>query len=160
MAKILRFLQFLAVATAASCLTTVDKRAAGGYVQNPSGSASFTHYSGCGQPGARPSPPPSQMAARRQVDTGHLTACGIPASGFTAAVSQLAFGSGPGLGPGDACGRCFAVTANTDPFSPAFTGPFHTIVVKVTDLCPSQGNEEWCGQSTSSLNNQHGAPVQ
>lgn len=58
MAKILRFLQFLAVATAASCLTTVDKRAAGGYVQNPSGSASFTHYSGCGQPGARPSPHP------------------------------------------------------------------------------------------------------
>lgn len=52
MAKILRFLQFLAVATAASCLTTVDKRATGGYVQNPSGSASFTHYSGCGQPGA------------------------------------------------------------------------------------------------------------
>ncbi|KAL1941305.1 hypothetical protein VTO73DRAFT_7517 [Trametes versicolor] len=136
MAKILRFLQFLAVATAASCLTTVDKRATGGYVQNPSGTASFTHYSGCGQP-----------------------ACGIPASGFTAAVSQLAFGSGPGLGPGDACGRCFAVTANKDPFSPAFTGPFHTIVVKVTDLCPSQGNEEWCGQSTSSPNNQHGAPV-
>lgn len=52
MSKILRFLQFLAVATAASCLTTVDKRATGGYVQNPSGSASFTHYSGCGQPGA------------------------------------------------------------------------------------------------------------
>ena len=66
----------------------------------------------------------------------------------------------PGLGPGDACGRCFAITANADPYSPAFTGPFNTIIVKVTDLCPVAGNQEWCGQSTSNPNNQHNEPVQ
>ncbi|KAH9849936.1 endoglucanase V-like protein [Lenzites betulinus] len=136
MARFLQFLQVIAVATLASCLTTPDKRATGGYVQNPSGTASFTHYSGCNQP-----------------------ACGIAGNGFTAAVSQLAFGSAPGLGPGDACGRCFAVTATQDPYSPAYTGPFHTIIVKVTDLCPLQGNQEWCGQSQSNPDNQHGAPV-
>lgn len=81
------------------------------WVQRASGSASFTQYSGCGAP-----------------------ACGKTASGFTAAVNQLMFGASPGLGPGDACGRCFSVTATADPFSPAYMGPFHTIVVKVTDL--------------------------
>lgn len=114
---------------------TLDARATGGYVQNPSGSASFTMYSGCGSP-----------------------ACGKTASGFTAAINQLAFGSGPGLGAGDACGRCFSLTGQADPYSPAFTGPFKTVVVKVTDLCPVSGNEEWCGQSTSATTNQHGAP--
>jgi hypothetical protein len=81
------------------------------WVQSPSGSASFTMYSGCSSP-----------------------ACGKTATGFTAAVNQLMFGSSPGLGEGDACGRCFSITATSDPFSPSFTGPFHTIVVKVTDL--------------------------
>lgn len=87
-------------------------------------------------------------------------ACGKAASGYTAAISQLAFGSAPGLGAGDACGRCFSLTANADPYSPAFTGPFKTIIVKVTDMCPDQGNQEWCGQTTSSPTNQHGASVQ
>ncbi|KAF4611193.1 hypothetical protein D9613_006908 [Agrocybe pediades] len=113
----------------------LEERATGGYIQNPSGQASFTHYSGCGSP-----------------------ACGKTGSGFTAAMNQLAFGSAPGSGAGDACGRCFAITGTADPFSPAFTGPFHTIVVKVTDLCPVQGNQEWCGQTTSNQNNQHGKP--
>ncbi|KAH8116256.1 endoglucanase V-like protein [Phellopilus nigrolimitatus] len=111
-------------------------RAAGGYIQNESGTASFTMYSGCGSP-----------------------ACGISATGFTAAMSQLSFGSGPGLGAGDACGRCFAVTATEDPFSPSFTGPFQTVVVKVTDLCPASGNEEWCGQTTSNPTNEYGVGV-
>lgn len=62
-------------------------------------------------------------------------ACGKTASGYTAAINQLAFGSGPGLGAGDACGRCFALTGNADPYSPNYTGPFgKSIVVKVTDL--------------------------
>jgi hypothetical protein len=92
----------------------------GDYVQTAGpGNASFTMYSGCAQP-----------------------ACGIAASGFTAAISQLAFGSVPGLGPGDACGRCFSLTGSSDPFSPAYTGPFgKSIVVKVTDMCPVAGNE-------------------
>ncbi|KAI5124213.1 hypothetical protein M0805_005063 [Coniferiporia weirii] len=118
------------------CAVKIDRRATGGYAQNPSGTASFTMYTGCGSP-----------------------ACGISASGFTAAMNQLSFGSAPGSGAGDACGRCFAVTATEDPFSPSFTGPFHTVVVKVTDLCPISGNEEWCGQTTSDPTNEHGAGV-
>ena len=91
--------------------TPLESRQTGGYVQSPSGSASFTMYTGCGQP-----------------------ACGKTASGFTAAINQLSFGAAPGLGAGDACGRCFVVTGTSDPFSPSFPGPFHSIVVKVTDL--------------------------
>ncbi|PPQ91498.1 hypothetical protein CVT25_013755 [Psilocybe cyanescens] len=124
---------FLLTGLLAVNAAVLEERATGGYVQSSSGAASFTHYSGCGSP-----------------------ACGKTGSGFTAAINQLAFGSGPGLGAGDACGRCFALTGQSDPFSPSFTGPFHTIVVKVTDLCPVQGNQEWCGQSTSNQNNQHG----
>lgn len=75
-------------------------------------------------------------------------------------MNQLSFGTPPGLGAGDACGRCFALTGTEDPFSPSFAGPFHTIVVKVTDLCPVQGNEEWCGQTESDPTNQHGERVQ
>ncbi|KAK7685672.1 hypothetical protein QCA50_011016 [Cerrena zonata] len=137
MARFTSFLFFVAVASIASALTVTEKRATGGYIQTASGQASFTHYSGCNQP-----------------------ACGIAANGFTAAINQLSFGSAPGLGAGDACGRCFAVTASQDPFSPSFPGPFKTIVVKVTDLCPNQGNQEWCGQTQSNQNNQHGKPVQ
>ncbi|PBK71443.1 endoglucanase V-like protein [Armillaria solidipes] len=106
-----------------------------GYVQKTSGSASFTHYSGCGSP-----------------------ACGKTATGYTAAINQLAFGSSSGLGAGDACGRCFAITASADPYSTSYTGPFTTIVVKVTDLCPASGNEQWCGQTQSSLTNSFDMP--
>ncbi|KAH9031326.1 endoglucanase V-like protein [Lactarius pseudohatsudake] len=108
----------------------------GGYIQNPSGTASFTFYSGC-------SPP----------------ACGKSATGFTAAMSQLAFGSPSGLGPGDACGRCFQVTGDKDPYSPDFAGPFNSVVVKVTNLCPASGNEQWCGQTTSQPTNSLGMSV-
>ena len=88
-------------------------------------------------------------------------ACGIAGHGYTAAVSQLTFGSAPGLGPGDACGRCFALTGNRDPYSPAYSGPFgQSIIVKVTDLCPIQGNQEWCGQTQSNPTNQHSESVQ
>ena len=92
--------------------------------------------------------------------TSAVVACGVAGSGFTAAMSQLSFGSAPGLGPGDACGRCFSVTATADPYSPAYTGPFKTIIVKVTDLCPKAGNEEWCGQTSAQPTNQHGAQTQ
>ncbi|KAH9834153.1 endoglucanase [Rhodofomes roseus] len=107
-----------------------------GYYQEPSGSSSFTQYSGCGSP-----------------------ACGVPATGYTAAMSQLSFGSAPGSGPGDACGRCFRLTGSADPYSPNYSGPFNSIVVKVTDLCPASGNEVWCGQTTSDGENQYGMPV-
>lgn len=43
----------------------LEERATGGYVQNPSGAASFTMYTGCGSPGMRLSP------------TGFLSIAGI-----------------------------------------------------------------------------------
>jgi len=133
--KTLSAIALLAVAVQASTID-LEKRQSGGYVQNPSGSASFTYYSGCGSP-----------------------ACGKSATGYTAAINQLSFGSGPGLGAGDACGRCFALTGSADPYSPSYTGPFSSVVVKVTDLCPASGNEVWCGQTKSTPNNQYGKPV-
>jgi len=137
MAKLTSFLYFVAVATIAGALSVdVEKRTTGGYIQNPSGTASFTMYSGCGSP-----------------------ACGKSATGYTAAISQLAFGSLPGSGAGDACGRCFSLTGSADPYSPSYTGPFHSIVVKVTDMCPAAGNAVWCGQTTADPTNQYGKPV-
>ncbi|KAI9433571.1 endoglucanase V-like protein [Lactarius indigo] len=114
----------------------LESRATGGYVQNPSGTASFTYTSNCGHP-----------------------ACGRNATGFTAGISQLAFGSSPGLGAGDACGRCFKVTGDKDPYSQSFTGPFNSIVLKATNLCPASGNEKWCGQTTSQPTNSFGMSV-
>ena len=75
-------------------------------------------------------------------------------------MDQLSFGAAPGSGAGDACGRCFALTGAADPFSPNFAGPFNSVVVKVTDLCPVAGNAEWCGQTTSNPENMHGEAVQ
>ena len=106
-------------------------------MQNPSGNASFTVYSGCG-----------------------AAACGVTATkGFTAAMNQLSFGAAGGDGAGDACGRCFAISGSQDPYSPSFAGPFSTIVVKVTDLCPAGPNEEWCGQTQAKPLNQRDMSV-
>ncbi|KAH7922326.1 endoglucanase V-like protein [Leucogyrophana mollusca] len=126
----------LATLVALAGAVDLESRATGGYLQNPSGSASFTQYTGCGSP-----------------------ACGKSATGYTAAMSQLSFGSAPGSGPGDACGRCFALTGEADPYSPSYTGPFKTVVVKVTDLCPVAGNSVWCGMTTSDPENQYGESV-
>ena len=51
MAKLSTFLCLFSIASVASALTVGEKRATGGYIQNPSGQASFTMYSGCGSPG-------------------------------------------------------------------------------------------------------------
>lgn len=75
-------------------------------------------------------------------------------------MSQLSFGAPPGLGGGDACGRCFHLVANYDPYDPGYKVPSKGITVKVTDLCPVQGNEEWCGQTTQNPLNQHNASTQ
>jgi hypothetical protein len=101
------------------------------YLQQPSGSASFTMYSGCGSGGndnhcSHPGRPVTELFL--------IIACGKTTSGFTAAMNQLAFGASPGLGPGDACGRCFSLTGTADPYSAAYTGPYYSIVVKVTNL--------------------------
>ncbi|KAF8889394.1 endoglucanase V-like protein [Infundibulicybe gibba] len=112
-----------------------DEQATGGYIQHATGSASFTRYADCSQ-----------------------AACGQTARGYTAAINQLAYGASAGLGAGDACGRCFAITGTGDPYSPDYQGSFKSIVVKVTDLCPIEGNEEWCGQTQSNPKNEHSQP--
>ena len=53
-----------------------------------------------------------------------FVACGIAATGYTAAINQLSFGAAPGDGAGDACGRCFRLTGSADPYSPSYTGPW------------------------------------
>ena len=75
-------------------------------------------------------------------------------------MNQLSFGAPGGQGAGDACGRCFRLTGTKDPYSPWYTGPFKSIVVKVNNLCPYQENESFCGQSHSNPLNQFGASVQ
>ena len=110
----------------------LEERAAAKYVQKSSGSASFTMYSGCGSPGDDDNH--CSYLGRPVTELFLTIACGMTGSGFTAAINQLAFGAPPGLGPGDACGRCFSLTGTADPYSPAFTGPFNSIVVKVTNL--------------------------
>ncbi|KZT12299.1 glycoside hydrolase family 45 protein [Laetiporus sulphureus 93-53] len=107
-----------------------------GYYQQPSDNSSFTEYSGCSTP-----------------------ACGETATGYTAAMNQLSFGAPSGDGEGDACGRCFRLTGTVDPYSPDYSGPFYSIVVKVTDLCPVEGNAVWCGQTTEDGTNEFDMPV-
>jgi hypothetical protein len=75
-------------------------------------------------------------------------------------MNQLSFGAPSGVGPGDACGRCFKVTGSADPYTPSNKGPFKSIIVKVTDLCPIQGNEQWCGQTVSEPQNSFGQSAQ
>ena len=134
----------------------LESRTKGDYVQNPSGTASFTFYSGCATPGK-----PHCAARPHTLSVTSLSvACGKAASGYTVAMNPLAFGAPPGLGSGDACGRCFRVTGQGDPYSPNNKGPFNRIVVKVTNLCPVQGNEQWCGQTASNPTNSFGQSAQ
>ena len=91
---------------------SLEERGASGYVQNPSGSASFTMYSGCGSPGDDTH---FSHLGRLVTELFLTIACGKTGSGFTAAMNQLAYGAPPGLGAGDACGRCFSLTGNFDP---------------------------------------------
>lgn len=73
--------------------------------------------------------------------------------GYNAAVSENIFGVGPGAGAGPACGLCFQLTAETDPYSDnkALTGT-KSIVVKVNNLCPANGNPLCSQQGLSSKN--------
>ena len=84
----------------------------------------------------------------------YIAACGCTAKNThypTVAMSQQAFGSSTSYGPG--CGRCFRLTllntyTSDPPFFPDIT---KSVVVKVTDLCPSGGNG-WCSGSTGHPN--------
>ncbi|KAH9975698.1 endoglucanase V-like protein [Lactifluus volemus] len=126
MKAILVFVAFSSLAVAMNGPRCTESKSKEGYLQHPRGNASFTHYSGCQSP-----------------------ACGQTANGYTAAISQLTFGAKPGSGAGDACGRCFKVTGNHDPYSPNNKITPTSIIVMVNDMCPVAGNQQWCGQTHS-----------
>jgi len=69
----------------------------------------------------------------------------------TAAASAPIFGSGTWCGTG--CGKCFKLTPTAVGASPSGTGAPTTtsVVVKVTNLCPYGGNEEWCAYDVNSF---------
>jgi len=91
--------------------------------------------------------PPSGFATMTHYDLplDYIASCGCTPSSThypTAALSQLAFGSTTAYGPG--CGRCFKLSLlNTFLSDPPFYTPApKSIIVKVTDLCPSSST--WC----------------
>ncbi|KAI0287817.1 hypothetical protein BC826DRAFT_1042101 [Russula brevipes] len=51
-------------------------------------------------------------------------------SGYTAAANELAFGAR--RSHGDACGRCFKITATADPYSSEYKGPFGNTIITVS----------------------------
>ena len=144
-----------------SSVAELEPRATGGYLQNAQGTASFTQHTGCSRPGKQTRSTLHKLKkARAEYSTP--AACGRNVTGFSAAMSQLTFGAPPGLGAGDACGRCYQVTANADPFS-NYSGPFNTITVKTTNLCAfstNGTNAEWCSQTQSNPVNQYNMSVQ
>jgi hypothetical protein len=82
-------------------------------------------------------------------------ACGFyNKPGFNAAVSQNLFGVGSGKGAGPACGSCWRLTPKTDSSGHALHGA-HSIVVKVNNLCPKEGNP-LCAMNTLKNTNQYG----
>ncbi|KAF2153626.1 glycoside hydrolase family 45 protein [Myriangium duriaei CBS 260.36] len=87
------------------------------------------------------------------------TACGFYTSpGYSAAASQNLFGVGPGAGAGPACGLCYKLTAETDSSGNKLSNAGNSIVIKVTNLCPAQGNP-LCAQNGLTGTNQYGANV-
>lgn len=134
----------------------LEARTQGDYVQDASGDASFTSYSGCGTPGKLHL---GMSSKARMTLSATITpaACGQgAASGYTAAMNLLSFGAPQGSGPGDACGRCFSITGTTDP-NTGTQGTFGTIVVKVTDLCT---DGTYCDQTLSNPINSLNQPIQ
>lgn len=69
----------------------------------------------------------------------------------TAAASAPIFGSGTWCGSG--CGKCFKLTPTAAGASPDGTGApdLTPLVVKVTNLCPYSGNENWCAYDVNSF---------
>ncbi len=115
------------------------------------------HYSG-----KRPTETNQTSAASEQrYYDGSKGACGCgPASGgqnfpwqlgiatgvYTAAGSQALFG-GSGTWCGSGCGTCYNLTSTGKaPCSSCGTGgdAGKTITVMITNLCPNNGNAQWC----------------
>jgi len=69
----------------------------------------------------------------------------------TAAASAPVFGSGTWCGTG--CGKCFRLTPTAVGVSPDGTGApnLTPVVIKVTNLCPYTGNEQWCAYDVNSF---------
>jgi hypothetical protein len=76
--------------------------------------------------------------------------------GYSAALSQNAFGVGPGAGAGPGCGTCWKLTAQTDSSGNKLSNAGNSIVVQVTNLCPASGNP-LCSQNGLGGTNQYGA---
>ncbi|KAL2038165.1 hypothetical protein N7G274_009113 [Stereocaulon virgatum] len=108
------------VPAASSAPAAAPSTAAGGNVNLAAGvyKASFTNY------GA------ADSFASGQCNTPSV-ACGWYSNpGYNAAVSQALFGVGPGAGAGPACGNCYKLVPEGG----------NTIVVKINNLCPADGN--------------------
>ncbi|KIN08131.1 glycoside hydrolase family 45 protein [Oidiodendron maius Zn] len=73
-----------------------------------------------------------------------------PASGvYTAAGSQALFDTSGLSWCGSGCGKCYSLTSTGNaPCSSCGTGGAagETIIVMVTNLCPYNGNAQWCPQ--------------
>jgi len=78
---------------------------------------------------------------------------------YTAAASQEIFDEGGESWCGSGCGQCFRLTP-TGGYIPGqgyYPSSSASIVVMVTNLCPNQGNEQWCAAVGGV--NQYGYPV-
>ncbi|KDQ15463.1 glycoside hydrolase family 45 protein, partial [Botryobasidium botryosum FD-172 SS1] len=85
-------------------------------------------------------------------------ACGFYTNpGYSAAASQNLYGAGPGAGAGPGCNTCWRLTGQTDSSGNALRSP-KTIVVKINNLCPANGNP-LCSQNGLGGTNQYGANV-
>eukprot|EP00026_Physarum_polycephalum_P020015 Phypoly_transcript_22333.p1 GENE.Phypoly_transcript_22333~~Phypoly_transcript_22333.p1 ORF type:complete len:184 (+),score=11.01 Phypoly_transcript_22333:28-579(+) len=84
---------------------------------------------------------------------GQMGACGCGTSGsnpfswqwnnYTEAGSLPIFGSGTWCGSG--CGKCYQLTpTGYSPTGGTGCGNCNPITVMITNLCPQQGNEQWC----------------
>jgi len=67
-------------------------------------------------------------------------------SGYTAAGSQLLFDSGGATWCGAGCGKCYKLTPTGGyiPNEGAAPPNNNPIVVMITNLCPYNGNQQWC----------------
>ncbi|KAL1311369.1 hypothetical protein AAFC00_001539 [Neodothiora populina] len=87
------------------------------------------------------------------------SACGYYTNpGYSVAVSQNLYGAGPGAGAGPDCGKCYKLTVQTDSSGNKVSNAGNSIVAKVTNLCPSDGNP-LCSQGSLTDTNQYGANV-
>ena len=72
---------------------------------------------------------------------------GISSGVYTAAASQAIFGSDGSTWCGSGCGKCYKLTSTGNaPCSGCGTGGAsgQSIIVMVTNLCPYNGNQQWC----------------